>query len=191
MNPTLHIGDTFFSKKFAYGYSRYSMAELDLGFNGRILSLGNLPQRGDIVTFKLPSNTSIDYVKRIIGLPGDTVQMIDGRLYINDQIVDRKVVGSNQVEADDEVISVIDYLETLPGGVTHHIYEESDNQSLDNTQAYKVPEEHYFMMGDNRDNSADSRVMARVGFVPIENITGQAYRIYFRDNKPVWLSLKD
>lgn len=189
MAPTVYEGDQFLSDKFAYGYSRYSVTFLDLSFKGRILSRGHLPQYGDLVTFRLPTNTSIQYFKRIVGLPGDTLQMIDGRLYINQRLIPREKFGSKQIEQNDQTIMVTEYIETLPNGSVHHVYEESDNGPLDNTQEYKVPYGQYFMMGDNRDNSQDSRVMKRVGFIPFENITGKVHRIFYRNHKITWLPL--
>lgn len=174
MLPTLLVGDYLFVSKPAYGYSRHSFPFSMGGFEGRIM--GDEPKRGDVAVFKLPSNTSIDYIKRVIGLPGDTVQVIRGRLYINGEIVEREPVGLAQSDENKEYINhtLLEYIETLPGGSIHRIYEESDNEDLDNTPLYKVPEGHYFMMGDNRDNSQDSRVQGFVGYVPFENLVGRA-----------------
>lgn len=181
MQPTLEIGDYLFVSKPAYGYSRYSFPFGLAPIEGR--HFGKLPQRGDIAVFKLPSNPSIDYIKRVIGLPGDTVQVVNGRLYLNGTRVEREAVGLRQVEKyDGRDHAMMEYIETLPGGVLHRIYEESDNGDLDNTPAYTVPEGHYFMMGDNRDNSQDSRVQDLVGFVPLENIVGRADILFFSVN---------
>jgi len=116
--------------------------------------------------------------------------MIDGRLYINSHMVGRERIGLKRIEENGQTITVVEYQETLPEGLTYHIYEASDNGPLDNTREYIVPESHYFMLGDNRDNSMDSRVMDRVGFVPFSNITGRGQWIFLRDNKMVWLSLE-
>ncbi|HPD83529.1 MAG: signal peptidase I [Alphaproteobacteria bacterium] len=182
MLPTLKVGDYLFVSKPAYGYSRYSIPFGLANFEGR--SFEKEPQRGDVVVFKLPTNPSTDYIKRLIGLPGDTIQMIQGRLYINGELVEREAVG--YVESDDNAESarrpVMEYIETLPGGIMHRIYEEGDNEDLDNTPLYTVPPRHYFMMGDNRDNSQDSRVQSLVGFVPFENFVGRADIIFFSIN---------
>lgn len=178
MLPTLEIGDYLFVSKPAYGYSQYSFPFGIASYDGRYL--GKAPQRGDVAVFKLPTNTSIDYIKRIIGLPGDTIQVISGRLYINGKMVERKQIGMKRVDKGfGPEIGMMEYIETLPGGAMHRIYEEGDNEALDNTDVYTVPEDHYFMMGDNRDNSQDSRVSELVGFVPLDNIVGRADFLFF------------
>ncbi len=181
MKPTLEVGDYLFVSKPAYGYSRYSFPFGLAPIEGRVMA--KLPQRGDIAVFKLPTNTGIDYIKRVIGLPGDTIQVTSGRLYINRQLVAREPLGLKEVdEGGAGTTTTMEYLETLPGGVIHRIYEETDNGPLDNTKEYVVPEGHYFMMGDNRDNSQDSRVQNVVGFVPFENIVGRASFLFFSTN---------
>ncbi len=178
MIPNLLVGDYLFVSKYSYGYSRYSFPFGLGGFDGRIAE--GVPERGDVVVFRLPSDTSVDYIKRIIGLPGDTVQMQGGRLYINDQIVPREAVA--MAEYDDGMggrVRVMEYVETLPGNIRHSIYEQDDEHSLDNTERFTVPEGHYFMMGDNRDNSRDSRVPDVVGHVPFDNFVGRADFIFF------------
>ena len=179
MLPTLQVGDYLFVSKPAYGYSRYSFPFGLAHFEGRMAEAK--PERGDVVVFKLPSNPSIDYIKRIVGMPGDTVQVIRGRLYINGEQVEREPVGFAQSDDNPDLENhrLMEYIETLPGGILHRIYEESDNAALDNTELYTVPEGHYFMMGDNRDNSQDSRVQSLVGFVPFENIIGRADILFF------------
>jgi signal peptidase I len=181
MKPTLEIGDYLFVNKPAYGYSKYSFPFGIAPIAGRIWS--GEPQRGDVVVFKLPSNTGIDYIKRVIGLPGDKIQVRGGRLYINGVIVPREPLGIVKQKNDlEDPVTMVEYLETLPGGVIHHIYEESDDEVLDDTEVFEVPEDHYFMMGDNRDNSQDSRVMSMVGYVPFENFIGKADFIFFSTN---------
>lgn len=180
MLPTLLVGDYLFVSKPAYGYSRYSFPfGLGGGFEGRISAAE--PKRGDVVVFKLPSNPSIDYIKRVVALPGETVQVRGGRLYINGVRVEREVVGLVQSDENADFISrrLTEYIETLPGGTMHRIYEEGDNEDLDNTELFTVPDEHYFLMGDNRDNSQDSRVQKLVGYVPFENLVGRADILFF------------
>ena len=182
MKPTLEVGDYLFVSKPAYGFSRYSfpfaLAPIEKG--QRVPH--KEPQRGDVIVFKLPTNPGIDYIKRLVGLPGDTIQVIDGRLYINHRLVHREPLGLKKVEENGNTTTMMEYLETLPGGVIHHIYEESDEEMLDNTPEFVVPEGHYFMMGDNRDNSQDSRVQDLVGFVPYENLVGRASFLFFSTN---------
>ncbi|AEP10556.1 signal peptidase I [Micavibrio aeruginosavorus] len=180
MKPTLEVGDYLFVSKPAYGYSRYSFPFGLAPIEGRVWA--KAPERGDVAVFKLPTNPRIDYIKRIVGMPGDTVQVIDGRLYINRQIVPRESVGLKRVDEDGSIVVMTEYLETLPNGVVHSIYEEGDDHPLDNTPEYTVPDGHYFAMGDNRDNSQDSRVMNHVGFIPYENIVGRASFLFFSTN---------
>lgn len=179
MLPTLLVGDYLFVSKPAYGYSRHSFPFGLAQFPGRMAE--KEPERGDVIVFKLPSNTSVDYIKRIIGMPGDTVQVRQGRLYLNGELIEREPIGMVEDESDDSFgkVRLLEYIETLPGGVMHRIYEESDNGDLDNTPLYEVPARHYFVMGDNRDNSQDSRVEEFVGFVPFENIVGRAEILFF------------
>lgn len=181
MKPTLEVGDYLFVHKPSYGYSRYSFPFGLAPIEGRMFE--DSPQRGDVVVFKLPSNKSIDYIKRIVALPGESVQVREGRLYIDNVLIEREPIGYKTV-TDIRGFSahMSRYIETLPDGVVHEIYEESDNEILDNTPVYTVPERHYFVMGDNRDNSQDSRVKRTVGFVPIENIVGRADFIFFSTN---------
>jgi len=178
MLPTLLVGDFLFVSKYSYGYSKYSFpGSLDL-FSGRIG--GSQPKRGDVAVFRWPRNTSIDYIKRVIGLPGDRIQMRSGRLFINGGLVEREHVGSFEDTDERGVVTRLHmYIETLPNGVRHHILEHSDRDPLDNTVEFVVPEGHFFAMGDNRDNSQDSRVMSSVGFVPMENLVGRAEIMFF------------
>jgi len=191
MIPTLLVGDYLFVSKYSYGYSRYSLPLSLPLIEGRILY--SEPKRGDVAVFKLPSDNKTDYIKRLIGLPGDIIQMRAGRLYINGKIVPRQQVGDFLVEdAPGRVRSMRQYIETLPNGRTHRILEESDRQPLDDTPEYKVPPGHFFAMGDNRDNSLDSRVPSRgglggVGFIPRENLVGRAEILFFStDGTAAW-----
>jgi signal peptidase I len=179
MLPTLLVGDYLFVSKPAYGYSKSSFPFGIANFDGRVME--KEPKRGDVVVFKLPSNPSVDYIKRIVAMPGETVQMIRGRLYINGEIVEREPVGLVQSDENTDLVTrpLMEYIETLPGGIMHKIYEESDNADLDNTAEFTVPDNHYFMMGDNRDNSMDSRVSGLVGFVPFDNFVGRAEILFF------------
>ena len=179
MKPTLEVGDYLFVYKPAYGFSRFSFPFGLAPIKGRIWSGGQLPARGETIVFRLPSNTSIDYIKRIVGLPGDRIQVIDGRLYINRQIVPREPVGLKRVEEPGSSVTMMEYIETLPGDIRHYIYEEGDDKPLDNTEEYTVPPGHYFAMGDNRDNSQDSRVLRMVGYIPLQNIVGRASFLFF------------
>jgi signal peptidase I len=177
MLPNLLVGDYLFVSKYSYGYSRYSFPMGLAPINGRWWPGGDAgaPARGTIVVFKLPTDNSTDYIKRVIGMPGDRIQMISGRLYINGTKVERELVGTYQAKgAFGEEQTLQRYVETLPGGVKHDILELSDDEMLDDTPVYTVPPDHYFMMGDNRDNSQDSRVTERVGPVPAINILGPA-----------------
>jgi len=184
MKGTLLVGDYLFVSQFSYGYSRYS---LPLGlplFSGRIF--GTEPKRGDVVVFALPRDPSTDYVKRVIGLPGDRIQVIGGLLHINGVAVKRERV-SNFID-DEDGSAVRRWHETLPNGVSYEVLDLQDDSFLDDTQEYVVPPGHYFMMGDNRDNSLDSRVPSEVGYVPFENIIGKAQIVFLsmRGGEPAW-----
>jgi len=189
MIPTLLVGDYLFVSKYSYGYSRYSMPLSPPLFKGRIF--GSLPARGDVAVFKLPRDNETDYIKRIIGLPGDRIQMKGGQLFINGTQVLRQAAGDAVAEGDGPRMLMKRYLETLPGANggpqrEHFILKASDNEPLDNTQEYKVPEGYVFAMGDNRDNSLDSRVLSAVGFIPVENLVGRAEFIFFSVDATAW-----
>jgi signal peptidase I len=188
MIPTLLVGDYLFVSKYSYGYSKYSFP---FGFNlfsGRVLFSD--PHRGDVIVFKTPKDNSTDFIKRLVGLPGDKIQMIGGVLNINGVPVKRERVEdrienvrcSNQIEH----MAVHQYRETLPEGKTYLTQQLSEtcpfarNEAADNTEVFVVPPRHYFMVGDNRDDSADSRFQIGngVGYVPIENLVGRAEIIY-------------
>lgn len=178
MKDTLLINDYIFVSKYSYGYSRYSFPfGLDL-FDGRILS-DERPERGDVVVFRLPSRPDIDFIKRVVGLPGDRIQVKHGVLYINGKPVELEQIDDfREKRGKDRIVTIRRYLETLPNGHTHSILDDTQDGRYDNTYIYTVPPEHYFMMGDNRDHSSDSRT-ATVGFVPEENIVGRAELILF------------
>ena len=184
MEPTLLIGDYLFVSKFSYGYSRHSLPYSLPLIPGRIFFTE--PKRGDVAVFKLPSNNKTDYIKRIIGLPGDTIQGKKGILYINGEPTKRRRIGEYLVQDwRGRVIGRgMSYEETLPNGVIHEIRENmGDEGELDNTDVYRVPKGHYFAMGDNRDNSTDSRVLREVGFIPRENLVGRAEFLFFSTDR--------
>jgi signal peptidase I len=198
MEPTLLVGDYLFVSKYSYGYSRYSFPFGPPIFSGRILA--RQPQRGDVVVFKQPADPSIDYIKRLIGLPGDRIQIIGGTLYVNDVPAKRTYTG--RFFDPESKVERQQYEETLPNGVKHTILLSNTEAKppardcsvntfaspgeAENTCAYVVPPNTYFMMGDNRDNSADSRFSSEaregVGFVPAENLVGRAEFIFFSTN---------
>jgi signal peptidase I len=184
MKGTLLVGDYLFVSQYSYGYSRYSLPLSLPLFSGRIF--GTAPERGDVAVFALPTDTSTDYIKRVIGLPGDRIRMIDGVLHINGVPVRRERIGD--FVDDEDGSRVRRWRETLPNGVSYETLDLQDNGFLDNTEEYAVPAGHYFMMGDNRDNSADSRVLSAVGYVPFENLVGKAQIVFFSlaGGEPGW-----
>ena len=228
MIPSLHVGDHIFVQKWAYGYSRYSFPFGSWNmWNGRFWA-PHEPEVGDIIVFRKP-NANVEYVKRLIGKPGDTIQMKKGRLYINDKMVERKnpqpyivanlpksmrgvgyykdnmSIKGNKIWLDNQpapfnytieyksdslckanpyecgVYNATEYTEVLPNGIEHRIIETADNGPLDDTEVFTVPEKHYFFMGDNRDNSADSRTTA-VSYVPRDNVLGNVWFIWYSHN---------
>ena len=176
MRPTLLEGDYLFVTKWAYGYSRHSLPYSPNLFSGRIW--GAEPERGDVVVFKYPPNPSLDYIKRVIGLPGDTIQMREGVLHINGEAVPRELIGVVQDADITEMARPVEvWRETMPNGVSYDTLDLTPNSIGDNTREFQVPEGHYFMMGDNRDNSTDSRFS--VGYVPYDHLVGRANIIFF------------
>ena len=173
MMPNLLIGDYLFVSKFSYGYSRYSISSnVDLKFDGRVWSAK--PVRGDVIVFKFPPNPQLDYIKRLIGLPGDKIQVIDSIIHINGVPIKRQRQGEFTLKNSPVVVPI--FVETLPNGVSYETLDQGVNVG-DNTEVFEVPEGHYFMMGDNRDNSSDSRFS--VGNVPFENFVGRAKFVFF------------
>ena len=183
MYPNLLIGDYIFVNKYAYGYSRYSFPlGLNL-FEGRIFK--STPQRGDVVVFRLPSQPSINYVKRLIGLPGDNIQMRDGVLFINDQEVIKTFDGDALEIEINKKSAFQKYSEILPNGKKINTYNR-EMTPQDNTGIYTVPVGHYFFMGDNRDDSQDSRFLNFVGYVPEQNLVGRASIIFFSNPNSIF-----
>ena len=175
MEPTLLEGDYIIVSKFSYGYSRHSIPFSPPLFKGRIME--RAPERGDIIVFKLPRDGRTDYIKRLIGLPGDRVQMRQGRLWVNGkEVIDKELPPVMIDSGYGFTRNVQRFQETLPGGRTFITYDFGPDGDVDNTPTFVVPEGHFFFMGDNRDNSLDSRVPAEigVGFVPAENLVGKA-----------------
>jgi signal peptidase I len=177
MEPTLLIGDALLASKFPYGYGTASLPmQINLPETGRVFA--DTPQRGDVVVFRWPGDHAQAWVKRVVGLPGDRIQMRQGQLFINDHPASLKGDGVGEAEDDSgNVEKAYRYIETLPNGVSHAIFKLRDNGRLDNTPEVTVPAGKLFVLGDNRDNSADSRVSVRdggVGLLPIDNLVGRA-----------------
>lgn len=184
MFPTLLIGDHLFISKYTYGYSKHSFIKsLPIVPQGRVFA--KTPKVGDVVVFRvtpqmIPSlTTSVDYIKRVIGVPGDTVQMIAGRLYINGKMVERQFIRKEEVLNEGKKMVYNRYIETLPNGVQHDIYEIDDMMVSDDTALIQIPEGYFFAMGDNRDNSYDSRFF---GLIPLTHLEGKAEVIFYSNN---------
>jgi signal peptidase I len=177
MKATLLVGDYIFVSKYSYGYTKYSVPFALIPFEGRIWT--GTPKRGDVAVFRNPKDDSTDYIKRVIGMPGDRIQMVNGELTINGQAIKREQISDWLSDDPREIGKRIKrWRETLPNGVTYETLDLGESY-YDNTPEYLVPAGHYFMMGDNRDNSTDSRVLSAVGYVPLENFIGRAELIFF------------
>ncbi|MSO69750.1 MAG: signal peptidase I [Alphaproteobacteria bacterium] len=180
MIPTLLVGDYLFVSKFSYGYTHYSLPWSPRLFSGRILH--SVPERGDVAVFKLPTDNETDYIKRIIGLPGDRIQMLNSMLYINGEPVPREQIEDYvYTDAQGSEQRIPRFIETLPNGKSFTTLDRASDGLLDNTPVFVVPEGHYFAMGDNRDSSLDSRTR-QVGYIPEENLIGRADSIFFSSN---------
>lgn len=180
MKPNLLVGDFLFVSKPSYGYSRASLVYplTRLPVEGRLF--GGSPERGDVVVFKNKKDGNKDYIKRVIGLPGDTIQMIGGVLHINGEQVQKELVENVETTCDRRTATIPAYRETLDNGVSYIVEEcYGDTGRLDNVGPYMVPNDHFFMMGDNRDQSQDSRVGYQVGFIHRDDIVGKAQRLFF------------
>jgi signal peptidase I len=184
MKPTMLIGDYLFVDKTSYGYSKYSFP-----FAIKLADTRNespIPERGDVVVFRPAPAPNIDFIKRVIGLPGDTVQVTRGLVYLNGKLIPRVAAGTfEETDEDGRTVTMDRYLETLPSGLSYYVLDDYAFGSNDNTPVFTVPADHFFMLGDNRDNSADSRTKT-TGYVPRENLVGKAESIFVSSTSPLW-----
>ena len=181
MEPNLLVGDRLFVSKYSYGYSQHSFPFSPKIFTGRILK--KTPKRGDVVVFKTPADNRTDYIKRLIGLPGDKVQIINKDLYLNGIKIEKKQVETSlNINCGGEILKVDVYEETLPNGTKYLAVYRKDGTMI-NSDVFIVPNDHYFFLGDNRDCSKDSRFLSSVGYVNFNNLVGKARIIFFSSNK--------
>ena len=181
MEPNLLIGDRLFVSKFSYGYSRHSLPFSPRIYDKRILEKS--PGRGDVIVFKTPADNRTDYIKRLIGLPGDRVQIINGNLFLNNKTIQRdKIENSININCGNEILNIDTFEETLPNGKKYIAVYRKEG-TMQNTDEFVVPDNHYFFMGDNRDCSNDSRFLGSVGYVSFNNLVGKARLIFFSNNK--------
>ena len=180
MEPNLLVGDRLFVSKYSYGYSRHSLPFSPKIYDKRIMSKN--PERGDVIVFKTPADNRTDYIKRLIGLPGDIIQIINEDLYLNNQVVKKiKIQDSGIIRCGDEILPVNFYKEILPNGKEYIAVYRKDG-SMKNTSKFIVPENHFFFLGDNRDCSKDSRYLTSVGYVNFNNLVGKAQVIFFSND---------
>ena len=181
MEPNLLVGDRLFVTKYSYGYSKHSLPFSPPIFKGRIFS--NEPERGDIIVFKTPADNRTDYIKRLIGLPGDKIQFIDSNLYLNNsEILKSRISKSEIIYCGQRTINVFTFEELLPNGKKHNtVYLK--NFPFQNSDKFKIPKDHYFFLGDNRDCSKDSRFLSSVGYVHKDNLVGKAQFIFFSSDR--------
>ena len=183
MEPNLLVGDRLFVSKYSYGYSRHSLPFSPNFTKKRFFT--NEPQRGDVIVFKTPADDRTDYIKRLIGLPGDTFQIIDGHFYLNSEKIKRNKINSvMNINCGNETVNVEFFEETLMNG-TKYLAAYKKEGTLMNTDKFVVPDKHYFFMGDNRDCSKDSRFLSSVGYVSVNNLVGKARLIFFSNDKKI------
>ena len=188
MEPTLLVGDRIFVSKYTYGYSKHSFPFSPNITNHRFFSKS--PNRGDLVVFKTPADNRTDYIKRLIGMPGDTVQFVNGELLINEnKILREQVESKNIIRCGNFLLETNTFIETLPNGLKHFVTYKKKG-SLQNTKKFKVPTNHYFLLGDNRDCSKDSRYLDSVGYVNNLNLVGEAKIIFFSNDTNISSLLK-
>ena len=183
MEPTLLVGDRLFVTKYSYGYSKHSFPFSPSIFNGRLFSKS--PERGDVVVFKTPADNRTDYIKRLIGLPGEQVKFIDSNLYINDsEVLKSRLSTEDKIFCGKKTIDVFTFEELLPNGKKHKtVYLK--NYAFQNSDPFIIPENHYFFLGDNRDCSKDSRFLTSVGYVHKDNLVGKAQFIFFSSDRSI------
>ena len=188
MEPTLLVGDRIFVSKYSYGYSKHSFPFSPSITNSRFFS--KTPDRGDLVVFKTPADNRTDYIKRLIGMPGDTIQFVEGELLINNKkILRKKIEDKKTIRCGNFILETNTYIETLPNGIKHlAVYKKKG--TLQNTKTFKVPNNHYFLLGDNRDCSKDSRYLESVGYVNNLNLVGKAKIIFFSNDTNISSLLK-
>ena len=183
MEPNLLVGDRLFVTKYTYGYSKHSFPFSPPIFSGRIIF--KEPKRGDVIVFKTPSDNRTDYIKRLIGLPGDQIQFIDTNLYVNkSEILKSRISKNDKIFCGNKTIDVETFEEILPNG-KKYISVYSKDYSFKNSDPFEVPEDHYFFLGDNRDCSKDSRFLTSVGYVHKDNLVGKAQFIFFSSDKSI------
>ena len=183
MEPTLLVGDRLFVTKYSYGYSKHSFPFSPPILNKRVFF--NSPERGDVIVFKTPADNRTDYIKRLVGLPGDKIQFIDANLYLNNsEILKSKIKNKTEINCGNRIIDVYRFEEKLPNGKKFHtVYLK--NYTYQNSDVFEVPQDHYFFLGDNRDCSKDSRFLSSVGYVHKDNLVGKAQFIFFSSNRSI------
>lgn len=188
MEPNLLVGDRLFVSKYTYGYSKHSFPFSPPIFNGRLLF--SEPERGDVIVFKTPADNRTDYIKRLIGLPRDEIQFINGDLYLNgNQIIKKFITSEDVIFCGNNTIKVNTFEEKLPNGKTYKASYRQD-YSFQNSDKFTIPENHYFFLGDNRDCSKDSRFLSEVGYVHKDNIVGKAQILFFSSDYRIGSILK-